>query len=249
MKTVILAAGMGRRMLPITEGIHKCLIEINGKPIIKHQLDEIAKLGIKDVLVVCGYRMDDLNKYLGNSVKYHFNPFYETTNSIVSVWLAKNLLNDDIVVINSDVIFEASIMDDLRRHPDDICVALSKKWEENKGYKVRLNGENVVEMAMEIAPDKVGGEYAGMTKISKNCLPVFVSALDDYMKEKKFGAWYEDAVVETINRGIKASYIAVDGKKWYEIDTSQELNEARKMLEGEKYGKKKITYGVGADAD
>lgn len=232
MKIVILAAGMGKRMLSLTANKHKCLLEINGKPIIRHQLDEIRKLGIKDILLVCGYRMDDLEKYLGNSVAYRFNQFYETTNSVVSIWLARDLLDDDIVVINSDVIFEASILADLMKHPDDICVALSKKWDENKGYKVRLNGENVVEMAMGIAPDKVGGEYAGMIKISKTSLPVFISALGDYMQEKKFGAWCEDVVVETINRGIKASYIAVDGKKWCEIDTPQELEEARKLLEG-----------------
>jgi len=208
------------------------LLEISGKPIIKHQIDEIKKLGIKDVVLVCGYRMNDIKNYLGNSVKYRFNPFYDSTNSVVSLWLAKDLLDDDIIVINSDVIFEASILDDLRKKPADICVALSKKWNVNKGYKVRLNGENVVEMAMGIFPEKIGGEYAGIIKLSKNCLSVFISTLDDYMEEKKFGAWYEDAVVETINRGIKASYSAVDGKKWYEIDTPQEFIETRKLLEG-----------------
>lgn len=230
MKTIILAAGVGSRMLPLTLEKHKCILEINDKPIIKHQTDILKKMDVFKIAIVTGYREDDIKNCLKNEVKYYFNPFYETTNSVVSLWLAKEFLDDDLLIINSDVIFDETLINEFLSNKSDICVAVSKEWSPERGYKVEIINEQIVNMSMNIDLNNVGGEYAGMIKVSKKIIPLLIEKMDFLMKQKQFNIWFEDMIVELIKDGANADYITVNPNLWYEIDTVEELEYAREKF-------------------
>jgi len=228
MKAIILAAGMGNRMRPLTLDNHKSMLEIAGKPIIRHQVDVLKSCNVRDINIVTGYREDDIKNCLLGEAQYSFNPFYENTNSVVSLWLAQDLLNDDVLIINSDVFFDDTLIDSIINNNSDISVAVSKEWfMDKKGYKVQLEGSKVVNMSMNIEPSKIGGEYAGMIKVSKKTVTALKDKLVRLMKEKQFNIWFEDVVVALIKEGAIANYISVNPDLWCEIDTVEELKLAR----------------------
>ncbi|MBU0686988.1 MAG: phosphocholine cytidylyltransferase family protein [Candidatus Margulisbacteria bacterium] len=230
MKVIILAAGMGTRLFPITKKTHKCLLEVGGKLIIQHQLDAIKSYGDIEVVVVGGYKIDDLKNHLKDSVTVLDNPRYETTNSIVSLWIAKKELDDDVIIMNADIIFDEMVFRRLAENEDGICVAISKKWDPKKGYKVQIKGKNIVDMGMNLAPNIIGGEYAGIIKFSKSAAKLLQNILDSFMKENKVTGWFESAVVKMLKNGSKANFITVDDYLWHEIDTKDELENTRKIF-------------------
>lgn len=230
MIAIILAAGMGSRMLPLTEKTHKCLLKINEEPIIRNQISNLNRAGLNDIMLVGGYKFDLIKDYLKEEVKYAHNPFYETTNSIVSLWLAIQNIDSDILIINSDVIFDEDLVKRMCHTASEISVAVSKDWSEERGYKAEIVNGLVVDMSMNIEKSKIGGEYAGMVFVKQSQLQKLKNQCEKLMIEKKFNVWFEDMIVDLIKNGAKAESIEVDTDKWYEIDTVEELEYARKKF-------------------
>lgn len=230
MKAIILAAGTGSRMLPLTEETHKCLLEINNQPIIRNQINNLNSAGIKDIMLVVGHKFDLIKDYLKDEVKYVFNPFYETTNSIVSLWLSIQNIDSDILIANSDVIFDDDLIKRMCNTGCDIAVAISKEWSDERGYKAEIVNNFVIDMSMNIEKNKIGGEYAGIVFVKQNQLQKLKDKCEKLMIEKKFNIWFEDMIVDLIKNGANAESIEVDTDKWYEIDTIDELEYARKKF-------------------
>lgn len=227
MKAIILAAGTGSRMLPLTKDTHKCLLKINNEPIIRNQINHLNSAGISDINLVGGYKFDLIKDYLKDEVEYSFNPFYETTNSVVSLWLAVQNIDSDILIINSDVVFDDELVKQMCNVDSEISVAISKNWSDERGYKAQIINDFVVDMSMNIEEDKIGGEYAGMIFVKQNQLQKLKNKCDKLMIEKKFNIWFEDMIVDLIKDGAKAKSVEVDSEKWYELDTVEELEYAR----------------------
>lgn len=230
MIAIILAAGIGSRMLPLTEKTHKCLLKINEEPIIRNQICNLNAAGITDIVLVGGYKFDLIKDYLKDEVRYSHNPFYETTNSVVSLWFAVQNIDSDILIVNSDVIFDDDLIKKMCNTGFDISVAVSKEWSEERGYKAEIVNDFVVDMSMNIKKDKIGGEYAGMIFVKQNQLQKLKDQCEKLMIEKKFNVWFEDMIVDLIKNGAKAQSVEVDADKWYEIDTVEELEYAREKF-------------------
>lgn len=235
MIAIILAAGTGSRMRPLTETTHKCLLEINNEPIIKNQLNNLNKAGLNDIMLVGGHKFDLIKNYLENEIpgkiKYAFNPFYETTNSIVSLWFAVQNIDSDILIVNSDVIFDDDLIKRMCNTGYDIAVAVSKEWSDERGYKAEIIDDFVVNMSMNIEKGKIGGEYAGMVFVKKEELQKLKDQCEKLMIEKKFNGWFEDMIVDLIKNDAKAKSVEVDTEKWYELDTVEELEHARSKFQ------------------
>lgn len=228
MKVIIPAAGMGSRMRPLTEQKPKCLIDIAGKSFIDRQIEVLHQCGFDDITLVGGYKFSMIKEHLKDKVNYAFNPFYETTNSVVSVWLATlNMEDDDILIINSDVIFDKDLIIEMTKDKTNINVAVSTQWSEERGYKAQIQNGLIVDMSMDIEHDKIGGEYAGMIFINKNSMQKLKKQCEILMEEKKFNIWFEDMVVDLIKSGTLAKVTEVNPDKWYEIDNVEELEYAR----------------------
>ena len=115
MKAVILAAGMGKRLQKVSGGLQKSMIKIGENSIIHHQLESCMKVGIKDFVIVLGYKMEQLKAHIlekikSDQVKFIENPIYDTTNTLHSLWLTRDYLNDDFIYFNADVLFQSDLL-------------------------------------------------------------------------------------------------------------------------------------------
>ena len=105
MQAVILAAGSGSRLQRVSNGLPKCLLPIGGRPLIEHQLEALSDAGVGNVLVVVGHQADEVRKTLGNRVEYVENTRYDATNSLYSLWLAREWVKGPFVLLNCDLLF------------------------------------------------------------------------------------------------------------------------------------------------
>ena len=108
MQGLILAAGRGTRIGDI--GIPKCLLKINGVSIIEHQINCFKKIGINDILVICGYQSEKIKKLVNQQVRFLYNPKFSETNNIYSMWIANNNLEEDFICVYGDLMFEPNIL-------------------------------------------------------------------------------------------------------------------------------------------
>lgn len=170
---------------------------------------------------------------LGNEVNYYFNPFFETTNSVVSLWFAREVFDgkEDVLVMNGDVVAEGAIFEDLLEEHRGICVAVKLGRYNDSGYKAKIEGDRVVHMGMEIERSQVAGEYAGLSSVSGEKSDALVRELDRYMTNKTFGTWYETVYVDLIKK-LPVSYVDVGDRLFAEIDTREDLEEARQHVCG-----------------
>ena len=134
MKAIILAAGKGTRMAPYTHDKPKCLLDIGGISILEHQINSIRDCGITEIVIVVGFRFerveDFLRSYDGLGVRINtlYNPFYQSTNSLVSLWIARSELDEDIVVMNGDDVYEMGVLDKaLSVGNGEICLPVKKR--------------------------------------------------------------------------------------------------------------------------
>ena len=112
MQAVILAGGVGSRLESMTGGRPKCLVEVGGRPIILHQLDALSDHGIGPVLMVVGYQHEAVREVVGQRVEYLVNERFKETNSLYSLWLAREWIKGDFVLLNSDLLFDPEILID-----------------------------------------------------------------------------------------------------------------------------------------
>ncbi len=155
MQAVILAAGMGRRLGELTQNNTKCMVRVNGVTLIERllrQLDNLQSAKLERVLIVTGYEGKKLRDYIATlntkiPVEFIDNPIYATTNNIYSLWLAKDyLLKDDTLLFESDLIFDASIIEKILSSPEPSLALVSK-------YESWMDG-TVVKLGEDYAIDK-----------------------------------------------------------------------------------------------
>ena len=122
MKAIILAAGAGTRLSPLTDGCPKCLVQMGPRRLIDYQLQALRQVGVEEVVLVVGYEADQVRAHCGRAARYVENPDFLTTNSIYSLYLAAAELNDDTFLFNCDILFHPQILHRLLACPNAVAV-------------------------------------------------------------------------------------------------------------------------------
>lgn len=122
MKAIILAAGAGTRLSPLTNGCPKCLVQVGGQRLIDYQLRALRQAGVDEVVLVVGYEADQIRAHCGSAARYIENPDYLSTNSIYSLYLAAAELDSDTFLFNCDILFHPEIIERLLAHPNAVAV-------------------------------------------------------------------------------------------------------------------------------
>jgi choline kinase len=235
MQALILAAGMGSRLGKYTKNNTKCMLETNGKRLIDYILECLNDIGITKLIMVVGYKKENLISYLGNSFKnisieYVENNIYNQTNNIYSLYLAREkLIQDDTLLLESDLIFEKAILEKLINDKRDSLAVVDKYQIWMDGTSVRLDEEdNIIgfygkkDFKFEDVKDyyKTVNIYKFSKSFSKN---IYIPFLEAYMKAMGANEYYE-TVIKVIasleGTGLKA--LKLNGEKWYEIDDAQD---------------------------
>lgn len=148
MQAIILAAGMGKRLGEYTQNNTKCMVPVNGTPLIDRVMKQLSELSLKRVVIVVGYEGEKLMDYLGGEknglkIEYVNNPVYDKTNNIYSLALAKDkLLKDDTLLIESDLIFDDGMFNLLLENPFPNLALVAKYESWMDGTMVRIDNDN-----------------------------------------------------------------------------------------------------------
>ncbi|MBR4843636.1 MAG: aminotransferase class I/II-fold pyridoxal phosphate-dependent enzyme [Alistipes sp.] len=243
MQAIILAAGMGRRLGELTNDNTKCMLEVNGVRLIHRALDALCEVGIKRVVLVVGYKAENVRALIGNSYKgmevvYVENEVYDKTNNIYSLFLAREYLtSDDTILLESDLIFEVELLKKLIEHPYS-NIALVDKYESwMDGTVVTIDSENnIVDF---LTKDKfkysdIGNYYktVNIYKFSKDFSAThYVPFLEAYCHALGNNEYYEQVLkVITLLDDSPLKALPLSGEKWYEIDDIQDLDIASSIF-------------------
>ena len=247
MQAIILAAGMGRRLRELTKDNTKCMVKVNGEPLIDRLLRQLSKLGLSRVVIVVGHKRENLISHIGNryddvlNIEYVENPIYDKTNNIYSLALAKDkLVEDDTLLIESDLILDDRMFSQILgdAYPNLALVAKYRTWMD--GTMVRIDDENnvvnfVTKKAFKYSDVDHYYKTVNLYKFSKDFLiHKYVPFLDAYCSALGNNEYYEQ-VLRVIcmldNSELKA--LPITNERWYEIDDVQDLDIAEALFASE----------------
>ena len=242
MKAIILAAGMGSRLKELTSSIPKCMIEINGESLIKRLLKILIKYKVNDIVLVVGYKQEVLIDYISKleldiKVTYIYNKEYNTTNNIYSLFLAKpEILKEDILLLESDLIFDEQVIEKLISSPEKNLAVVSSYEHWMDGTCVKIDEKkNITNFIFSNDfnfnfTDKLY-KTVNIYKFSLDFMKSYMILLETYLKIKDKKDYYETIfkyLIQIKPKELKA--LVLDNEKWYEIDNKEDLEIAEGLF-------------------
>jgi len=232
-KAIILNAGQGKRLRPLTKSKPKCLLRLNGITILEHQLHILAEFDVREVVIVVGYRSNQILQKIKSlnldlTVKFIQNPIFDKTNTIYSLWLAKDEIKTDFVYLNGDVIFHKYVLKRLINSSYDTCLAVDMKKVGQEEVKVKLFSNKVKAIGKNIDPTKAQGEFVGIAKFSRKFNAIFKEKLDEVVKEGRINTFFEEALNRTLKH-YSVYAIDISDLPCIEIDSREDYDMARRI--------------------
>ena len=243
-KALIIAAGLGSRLKKHTENLPKCMLDFGGKTLLQRQLEAYNKNNIKDISLIRGYKKEKIN-YKG--LRYFENKDYKNNNILNSIFYAEKIINGNIIISYSDILFDPTVVQRTIESNHDISVVVDIDW---RGYyvgrkdhpiseaeNVIFNSNNEVEKIGKIntGNEEVHGEFIGMIKLSNRGAEIFKEHFHrlkkiywnkPFQRAKIFQkAYLTDFIQELVDIGIKVHCVIIESG-WKEIDTVEDYKKA-----------------------
>jgi choline kinase len=250
-KAIIVAAGMGRRLSPVTDEAPKCLTEIGGRTILAHQLRAMREHGVDDVVIVRGYRAEDIEV---PGARYYLNADYRNNNILWSLFCAEPEIGDaPFVFAYCDIVFPPSVVARLLAADADYACIVDRGWERaydgrtlhpvSEAELTQVRDGRIVEVGKRVRAEGTVGEFIGLMKFSARGAAVLAATWRDlrgryagresepFQRAKAFrNAYLTDMLEELVARGETLTPVYIDGE-WREIDTLQDLERARAWID------------------
>jgi choline kinase len=238
-RAVLLSAGQGRRLLPLTANRPKCLIHIGDRSLLEWQLDGLLAAGVHNIVVVSGYRSDLVEalvkrRYAHRGVRVEFNPFFDISDNLASCWIARGAMDEDFLLLNGDIIFESELLQRvLESEPAPITLAVNVKDEyDDDDMKVRMSRGVVRAVSKTLAPQQTNAESIGMLYFRDKGPALFRAAVDNAIRHPpSLKLWYLSIIDALAADGIVHACI-VTGLGWAELDFPSDLDLARATFGG-----------------
>lgn len=231
MKAIILAAGLGSRLLPLTADRPKCLVPAGARTILEHQLNALDAAGVADVTVVGGYRFDRLRAFvdaLPRAIRPEliFNPFYAVSSSIGSVWAARELLDGPFLLLNGDTIYDAQpLVEGLRQLPGGISLFVEPCAEpQPDDMRVRAELGRVLEVGKGLDRDRASFRSLGIIACADAGGAGYRAALDEVIAAPGGDQRFHHDVVDLLARRLKVSAVAIEPGTWQEVDSPADID-------------------------
>jgi len=241
MKMIILAAGQGTRLRPLTNDKPKCMVEYKNKPIIDYIIEVAKKCNIDDIAVVNGYKKDVLEGYLKKeNLTFFTNSSFDKTNMVNTFFCAKEFMNDDLIISYADIIYKKEVLEKLIQSKEDFSVVVDRKWKKlwsqrmdnplDDAETLKIKGGKIIEIGKKPnGYNEVEGQYIGLIKISKRVLNKVVNyynSLDRYKDYdgKDFDNMYMTSFIQMIiDNLVNVNPVFIDGG-WVEVDCINDLD-------------------------
>ncbi len=239
MKAIILAAGVGSRIRPLTNNCPKCLLKIGGKTILEMMISHIHDCGISEIVFVLGYLQEQIKDYVKAkfpNLNAHFvtNDKYTETNTGFSLMLTKDFIrNSGFVKFDADVVFDIEILKKLIECEYASCLCIDKDINlDAEEIKVIIDDQNrVIKASKTVNPQNAVGESIGIEKISSETAKLLFAELEIMMAdEKKHQEYYEGAYERLIEKNVHFHALDISGFRWTEIDTKKDFITAERIF-------------------
>lgn len=236
MIAVILAAGMGQRLMPLTRDKPKTLLEINKTTIIERIVINCLNNQIKEYLVVVGHNKEKVAKECDRlAQKYDItfsvveNQDYNKTNTGVSTYLAvQKLKNKDFLIINGDNVFDEKIIENLLKSKSTAMIIDNYKQLNKESFKISIEGSTIKDMGKQIDIESSSGEFIGISKVASADVELFGQILSKLTQEDP--QQYYDIAYVNLSRKSKVDFVYTNGLKWTEIDDIDDFNYAKSVF-------------------
>lgn len=233
MRVLILAAGKGTRISRYLGGRPKCTVDIGGIELIRYTVTALKARGIQDIGIVLGYDSGTIRGVLKDfDIKYYYNPFYDVTNSIASVWFAQDFLReaDNTFIMNGDVYLSEILIDRILRSDNSPVMFADGTRREEADYKFRYNNGLLEKYGKDLTGDDISGEYIGVGRFAADFMPVFLKELNLLINTQRHSLWWENVVYELIPE-IPVRVESIDGMFWAEVDYIEDYERILKFRE------------------
>ncbi len=236
MEYIILAAGVGTRLYPYTKNTPKCLVKVSENETVIERSIRLIKANDKEanITIILGFQANEVINLINNDCNYIINPFYKVTNSIASLWFAKEILakQKDTVVINADIVFSENLAKEICTKPTYSIIYYDSSIKENGDYNVQVHNGMMTVMGKELM--EYEGEYVGITKFPNNEVAIILSEIEKMVSTDLYDQWYENALVQmSLNKRHLFSVFDVCDYHWSEIDSIDNLLKIRKIIHSE----------------
>jgi choline kinase len=235
MKAIILAAGVGKRLWPMTQHRPKCLIEVGGRTLLARYLDALAGVGIKQAVLVVGYKQEMIRAAAGSglsgvAVRYLESEQYQR-GSITSLWRAREELDGDALIMDADVLFHRTILKRLvdSVHPTALLMDESVKQTGEECMVVAQGGRVIALTKKMPARFDLAGEGVGFLKVRGADTGPLVRSVQAHVERGKLDMEYEDALLEFFGE-VKVGYERIGGLPWTEIDFEEDVARAEREI-------------------
>lgn len=234
MKAVILAAGIASRLRPLTDNTPKCLLNVGSKCLLGRTIDALVDNGFDQLVIVTGYLREMIESFVSTNypdlrVEYIFNSKYESTNNIYSLWLAKNAVkNESMLLLDSDILFDAELISVLMKSDHQDCLALNSHELGDEEIKVIVDDtDRIVEISKVCSIADAVGESVGIERFSADLVKVLFDELDDLIENKgQSNVFYEVAFENIINNGANIYIVNTTDIFSMELDTVEDFETA-----------------------
>jgi len=236
MRAIILAAGRGKRLWPITDKIPKPLVRVANTPIIEYQIKNLLASGIENIIIVVGYKGEMIQSFCqarfpSVNIKIIKNADFLKTNNAYSFYLCRRYLDRDIILMNGDVIFEEDIIKKLINE-NSTCVCVDKGAYADESMKIVVENGFIRDISKTIPATESYGTSIDIYKISKKDLVTLKVYLQKFIEvERNLNAWTEVLLQKLFReRKILAKPLNIEGYKWVEIDNYEDLDMAEQIF-------------------
>lgn len=244
MQAIILAAGLAKRLRPLTDTTPKCLLEVNGKNLLHRTMENVIANGITNFVFVTGYRENMIKNYLKENfsdykIQFLSNPDFANNNNSYSLWMTKNFITKDVILLDSDILFDKGIIKELLDSQHENCLAVNFETElDEEQIKVVLDdNKKILEISKVTDLKKSAGESIGIEKFSLDFMDELYKVLDrKIINERNVNEFYEKSFEEVIQaknnaKNERNSIYAIDVShyKCMEIDTVEDYERAKNM--------------------
>lgn len=238
-KAIILAAGQGSRLLPLTAEQPKCLIHFSGRTLLAWQVEALAAHGVSEIHVVTGFMTDLVEEELGRltrpDLEIHtcFNPFYKVADNLGSCWIARHLMDDDFLILNGDTLIAGEIIKRVQAAEDwPITVTIDvKALYDSDDMKVSQAGGKLLAIGKMLTPEQSNAESIGFLAFRGEGTALFRDTVRAYMRTPAgVENWYLK-IIDALAPSDKVGTLSIEGLDWAEVDFLNDIEIATALTD------------------
>jgi L-glutamine-phosphate cytidylyltransferase len=233
-KAVILSAGKGSRLLPLTAERPKCLIEFSGRSLLEWQLDALEQAGLEEAVVVTGFRDDLVDAVAAEreGVRTLFNPFYHVADNLGSAWMARGEFDGDLLLLNGDTLVSPALLATvLAAETGPVAVTVDEKAAyDSDDMKVLRDGDRLLRIGKALEPGGYNAESIGLIAFRGDGPRLFIDQVERMMRQPDgTRRWYLRAIDALAQSGADVRTVSIHGEEWQEVDFPEDVEKAKAL--------------------